>query len=406
MAKERQTLSDEAHLWQSPRDFSLLKRWLNLGEFWFVIALLSIFIARGCMNLEDVQTIAFPIVLLCGCVVLRHFSVSVPRFLIFSLLAFWIVSSSYARGFLPSERLVHGGYMARLSGEGRQNPSIAILARANEIADHYRLEGTRTIHRDFKSRESRRDWLAKNPAAAFLLSGSSDWLTLDLSPSPLRKLNLQASKFSPAEVSLAKTWGLDAESELLALPLDDRGLRLYIVRSPEFVSLPGNPQELSRHFIAWLSDGLQKIQTVSSVSSPRDWLALEDSFWKASSLEGQWPSKEQLGLAKYYLGTLELLEGLNRQGAISSVKVCAIKHFQDATSYIQRQQHQPLAAAIFNNVAVAKLLTAERAEDIDKAREWLQTASQIWDDPRNLKATPRGSRAAMLNLSLLQSAGF
>lgn len=329
------------------------------------ISLVLVFALRGFgLPLDFVQTIVFPVFLLAFWLAFGRRG-GFSFYLILLPMLIWAFGALHLRGYIVLPISFPGPYVAHLEGDKDNQKAIVLYQRFNEIARAYKLNELHFVHRKFETSANARAWLSRKSDTSFLISGNPDWLDIILRPQLKDYFYLDGAEVSEFDYAL-----------------------------PNYFPIASEHSELTLHFLAWFSEGLQ--------SGAEDELSLSqrnDALLVAASSVGPWKSLLPLAMAQTILGSRYSMENRDE----SALANCAQRAFERAASYVSRKNDAEAFAAIFNNAAVNKLRYARSEEDIKLAEHLLWRALGAKDKNG---VFPPSVRVAYRNLELMHKRGL
>ncbi len=370
--------------------------------------------------IEDLQTYLFPIFLLAFAFLFRALELRISRIGFLVLLAVWAVDALHVRGFLGQR----GGLtnFARLENDPNGLIGRGAMLRINHIADTYDISKTAPLQRLFEGSDEAERWIEGRADTPALIAGSGESFIVFPAPSLGAALDRMLSRFRRATVEptaeleqLTRSYGLEIESTVeVTIPGSNRPLLL--ISSPDRISVPGEPVEMNRHYLAWLSNGLVRLTEADTTPALRQ-LGLRkkeilpdlarlpaaiDSFTEASRIIGDWPTPTPVIAARFFLGSMFLIEAVDGQIEPAAAQA-ADEVFKSAAGFTRGQSANPVAAALWNNHAVARALFTSGEDDLREAKRWLLRAAAVNDKSGR---PVRAAKAAMINLILLERASL
>lgn len=357
--------------------------------------------------LEDLQTALFPAVVLLIWGISGQFAMKLPRWIVALSLALWLAGAVHVRALVPPSLLSYGGYLSRLDGDPDASAGRELYRRFNQISEIHGLTALHLIQRRFEG-DGSMQWLRERENASLLISGTPEWLQVTMRmPGTAESTALKEAGASPA---LAAQWGVRLDIDGYAVPGGHAAEELVLATAPSVMELPGEPKELSRHFLAYFSQALAPIEELVRKASATFGIAVppratpqsaalaaaarQHYLLTAAAFEGAWRSAAPRGTALFVAGSLELLGSIDGEpGSLG----CARALFADAAGFVQKKYAPDLYAAIFNNAALAMVL--EGPDRLADAVEHFRRAAAV---RRRDGTVPPASRIALLNLELLQ----
>ena len=385
----------------------------GIRVFWLLILLcvtlsLTILPHFG-LFLEDLQGIVFPLVLVAVFGLARTPELRIPRLIFaFALLA-WALGAIHLRGLLPSQLFVDEIYISRLSED--PEASRGLYNRFNQIAVTYQLPHSSLIHRFFSNRAESSAWLGENPNAMMVVSGSPEWLRVQVSPRAIERFR-SGEQLPGSLIERAKGLGYTLSGDEFSIRPPGTDIALVVRRPFDEFSLPHEPKELGRHFLTWFAAGLSSEWDFNQAfpdfenGAPDGALnaaARADAFRSASGYVGPWRTNAPRAFALFYLSLLSLQEAFDGELFEARASDCFVRLLRRASGFIQQDVHPEIYADVFNNVAVAHLLRSRRDRDFRQVKSWLlQAAGTLGSNGRPVS----GAQAAAVNLDTLSEAGL
>lgn len=371
--------------------------------------------------IEDAQTALFPLLLICLWRLPKDSRWRLPLPLVGALGAVWAFSALQIYGFLPNSYASAGVFVSRLDDDAEGSLTKSFVQQYNTVARSYRQPVMRLLPRKMQSVVEAEQWLEKESEALMLLTGNAKWMTVVLPGKiPVIEQLIQASVKTTDDSAFRSTiaqYKLTLEDDVARVDFWDLGVPLVIVKSPESFDLPSTPLTLVAHYLAHFSAALEggtQLQDQLSGRGLREFTADElpelklaserDAFAVAGQFEGGWKTLGPLGVANFFIGTIDLLQA-NRAAPVFQLSdlYCSEQHFRTAAGLAFVNSYFEAHSAIFNNAAVAKILSARNARDMLKARSWFEAAVAEADQRGRY---PRGARAALHNLRMLNRLGL
>ncbi len=392
-------------------------------------------------HVEDMQFFLFPVVLATYVVLSRllvPYLAPVRGYAICLVLVIWLFSGLHVRGQLDFLGQYNGVIITRLEGDADYQVARDYANKVNEVSAVYKLQKMTMLQRSFPDLAHVAGWLSYNENVDLLLSGSLSWAHVNLNPPINSSLNpslnlpsnvaLQNDQEEPqksAELSLDDVAIRQAESDaeagitdtdkpyVLEVEFGSGDLEMLIVSTPTVIDFPLEPLNLTRHFVAFLSEGLFHYRRV--FSTPRAQLPDrfefgEARFSEALGIHGEWKSPMPKGLSAFLLGNLMLFRHVLIAQEVGDLD-CSIFSYRLAAAHAIPTAERELAAALYNNAAISLLMRAytnppegKFDEWLGKVREWLQISIGVrggGDGRPHL-----GSRVALSNYIRLKKAGL
>ena len=379
----------------------------------FALLAVSYIAHRSGVSIEAVQMILFPLFLFAFWQLPARTDFRMPPQLVILALGCWGFSGLNIRGYLPvvfSERAV---LLATLEQDSA-GQSRDLFRRYNVIADAYALPKMKVLLRSFDSAADGESWTSSKEDVSLVVSGTPEWLRVHF---PARTLELPAQDtFSPEWISRvqeeAKRLGvtLDGRARLVSVPGIPVPFVLALV--PETLYLPGEPSELSRHYLGWLARASGTEGALGDPSAPlganprfealQRFAYLEDAASQTTMMLGAWKSPEPISLGRFLLGTLNMVEAFSEPRAGTGEFDSAAGMLNNAMKMLRKDRQPILVSLIRNNLNLLRLLKSETEEDLAHTRRQMLVTASITDADGN---TTTGARLSMLNLILLEEAG-
>lgn len=380
-----------------------------LSPFWliFLAVLLLVFLilAYSGVLIEDLQTYFFPLFLVTLWRLPRSPAFRLPVPLVIFAFFLWVgvesVGAFSRSSSLPSIRL------SRLQGDSDGLRARGLYQRYNEIARTYELPSMSLLQLSFDGDAEAREWLDEKPNCPFLIYGPPRWFRVVFPRDASRyfadyprlmKIEDMPQLFKDS----ARHLGILLERDVAVAYMPGVGVPLALTFQPEVVGIPGEPAELSRHGIAWLAKGLERGpwaqregDRMAEQERASRHAARFDAFYEAGHISGPWKTNILLGLSYYFMGTLDLLEALDSPRVEPVLTESALRAFRKAAALVVRWKDPGVAAAVFNNAAVAQLAKGTSSGDLAKARKWFKYALTSRGESQKPSLA---SRVAMLNL--------
>ena len=364
------------------------------------------------LGIQDIQHLLFPIILLGIFFFFRKRAFGLASLGLVVFLPCWLISNLSSRGVL-GPNLSSQVYLARLSGDPHGEQARQHLRAHQEVAQTYGLVRMKLLERSFSSFEQARRWQDEKTKVPVLVYGDSEWPSLSFRPSDDFQKLIPKLEWSPTTDNLAEELALVEERDFFRVRLAGTNLSFALAHSPEFIRFSKQPINLSRHFIAWLADGLASKMDVflpdpfewrsSNKSSGMSLSLRRGSFIEASKVDGPWRSGGPRAFAFFLLGLLDTFEGVGNLRSETSPFVCAEKHYRKSAGFATQRFEPQVASIVFNNAAIAVVLQEPSPENLARAQKWLQRASRTYTQSGQPSL---GTRIAMLNLIQLTRAGL
>jgi len=328
------------------------------------------------LAVEDTQTLLFPFFVLVLFLLPRERLLKLPVAIVLLWFVFWGAGVMNVRALLP----LHGGssqlYLSRLYGDRSGAAARRFLNAYAELARRFSVPGISMIQRSFETPTAASSWLRARPDALALVSGDTEWLLFQFN-----------RIFSQPSVELP---GIAGGVEVY-VPFANR--KLIVVEAPQALTVGQQPIDLSKHYTAWLLEGV-------NWSRQGKLTPARHAFEAASEVSGPWRSLDPQGFSHFLLGTSYFIANTKERAVSAAHLSCAIMHFKRALSLANSLQSPEIASVAFNNAAVAQLVAAEDEEHIDLAKRWLERALVL----KKRDGSPtRGALVALENLRRLSS---
>ncbi len=353
------------------------------------------------VRIEDLQFVYFPVLLIVLFFLPSAKRYRIPSVLLVLAVGLWLLASAHVEGYLPkSNDAGIATKIARLEGDTSGMEARSLYLRINQIARTYSLPSAEMMRLSLSDESSAHEWKKKHADCSLLVRGNSEWLLLDLCVSLSKYLHPLFSAVSADldnESALrAEKWRLKAKQEVLFIALPGISQPFALLYQPESIVVPGQPEELARHWIAWFAAALPiEQQSLGSAQELENFFAERlDVLNEASLISGPWKSDAPRAVSDYLSGTLYLLQS-SVFGSFASEE--ALKHFREAAGRVNKTTSAELFSAIFNNAALARIASAQSLEDLKKARAWLQMATEA----SGQRSGSASLRTAFYNLELL-----
>ena len=320
---------------------------------------------------EDLQLILFPILTLCYWQLPKNREFKIPIFFLAVSTILWATSTYLVQNNKCVFSCDSSLAISRLHDDHDGLKTRQVYQRLKEISRTYHLSNAELLHKTFNSDEEAQAWLALESRSPFLLRGDSNWYRIVFGKNKRRYLGIDSSK-APQKSN--------KNSETISVTIPSIDTSLLITLLPEAISLPAQPDELSRHYSAWLAQGLHTHAFRAPVGNhrvsyrSRSIATRRDAFNEALLIDGAWKSPTAHGLAHFLLGTLDLVEAKMQDNAQPALLSSALTHMKQAAGLISRKHDKELEAAIFNNAAVALLAVETNKQTEKKAIDWLMRA--------------------------------
>lgn len=398
--------------------FKQIERRLGCSAFWLTLlflltAILLISSAVFAVLIEDLQMLAFPLILFCFWRLPLSAERRVPAFLLIFSLLLWICSVGAAFGLYSFGPRGQSIYLSRLENDSSGLRARAIYQRYNQIARTYHLPRINLVQLSFSNDINAAQWLHERPDVPFVLRGTPEWLRVVFPSDSSRFVGLYPGILEtediPQEIlSRAEALSLSPGRNVFILKGPLSGQYFAVEYQPEVVTIPGEPEELARHSLAWFGAALRSdLHRVSSrkkcsMTSERERAVRADAWFEASKIDGLWKSKTAQGVAYYFLGTQGLLEGQATGFFQPRALALSLDWFRKAAGCFSANNDASFYAAVFNNAAIALLFSGTEQADLQKARFWLEKA--LHARPSESSGPVLGVRVAIFNLMALEEA--
>ncbi len=352
------------------------------------------------VRIEDLQFLYFPLVLLVVFNIPSLKRFAVPKSLLVLAVGLWLLAAANVEGFFPGFSKQASVVVARLQSDSSGMEARSLFLRLNKIARTYHLPSAEMMRKSFGDESSARDWFNKNPSRSLLIRGEPSWLSVVFRASPQDYLapilNSQERVLDTTETEYAMRWGLTAREDVVFVSLPGTSGPYALLYQTAAVDVPGEPEELARHWLAWLAAALPTETTpIDSVEAEASFFSTRlDALNEASLISGPWKTDSPRAFSDYLAGTLSLLQSLSSSSFNSTEP---LRRLRTAAGRVSHFTSPELFTSIFNNAALAMLTQARTKEDYRKAREWLLSATTAEDQA--LDSVPM--RAAFYNLSML-----
>lgn len=328
-------------------------------------------------RLEDTHTAVFPFIALLAVCIAPLRSWVWKAFVFLLLLMVWASAALHIRGYFFK---FDESIIARLDDDPQEIVARALLVRINQISTQYGFPGFQLIQRYFSEAEAER-WSRENPLALMLVIGNPQWMKVYL---PRGEGESRLSKF--------------------ASPL---GGELKLLLDPVSINLPATPHELSRHFLAFISQSRQSSRNLfalpraGAVKRSQEFEDAAYGFYEAAHIDGQWKSHEPRGYALFALGNMKMLAALSAGDFLEGEVRCASDLYRRAAGAIAGARTPGLKAAILNNIALAEALLADGEKDFRRVGKWLEESRNISSASGDFVA----AEAALDNLRQMRKGG-
>jgi hypothetical protein len=363
----------------------------------------AIWALRGTgLRVEDLQTALFPLVVLCVWRLPKSRRSGLPAPVLAALLCVWAVSALSVRGFLPDVMLREGVYLSRLDGDPSGLITRGLLWSYNRHAEEISGARMNMVERRLPSDADAAEWLKSRKRALAALRGSAGWMRLVFPPGSeiFRTDGSDRARELPLGIrEVAESYGIADDENIRFVRHENVPVPLALVLFPEAVTLPAEPVELAREYLASLSEGLIRIRGVE----PPDVRDLQRaSFLNAAAVDGRWKTNAPRALARLAAANVDLLAALEEPEPEQGLLGCARYNFFSAVGSVQLRYAPEVASAIFNNIAVAIMVDAYSRKDLRDVRDFLLTAARADAGGQPM----RGAKAAIVNLILLDRSGL
>ncbi len=334
-----------------------------------------------------------------------------PLMLLLLAVCVWGIASLHVSGLIPGTSQEAVTFLSRLQGDKDGLRTRELYSRYNQIAQTYSLPGIELVQRSFRTTEEARNWLNRRTNVPFLVSGTLEWVSIDFphDASPYFRFakNVVSAEQAP---TFMKEWArdlhLNLETEIALVHLPGYEIPFVVAFQPEAISVPSEPTELCRHFIAWLGKGLVRpprmLDGERRVQDLREENIAErkDAFNEAAHIEGAWKSPVPKSLALYFLGTLNFMLSLDGEQIDQASLQLAHESFRDSGHGLQRSRSLEFFTVLFNNAALAQLVDYSDPSAFEDARRMLWLAATSYKENKRITV---GEKAALINLLVLQN---
>ena len=349
---------------------------------------------------DDLQLVFFPFVALAMLLCLKQglgFSIKKP--VILSFLFFWLFVLASVRGIFDIGFMGASAHVARLNGDPQGYEMQRLIRSVNTVSNAYGLKEVRALQRLFPDDKHALEWLKRNETSSLLASGNALSMKVHISPQVISSNNLPFSDLFSGGGSFLELPKAHAGSRSLLIAEEE----FYLAGVPKYFNLPTEPEHLFSHFMAWFVEGISRFKEL-----PQGWarqgraLAAREMLYRAAEVDGYWKSHEPHSMARY-LVAMSFLVSNSAESLYREETECALREFALASGLLIHRANPELAAAIFNNAAVAKLLYAKDERDLEKAEQWFEKALFFKTSEGN---PVFASHAALSNLSSLARASL
>ncbi len=349
------------------------------------------------MLLEDFQQFAFPVVVVLFFVAARYFRLGISNWLAVIPFLFWIASLCNIHGVMASSGFGPSMAMARLVDDpelelrGKFFRDYQKLARKESLPSLGLLE-----NQIADSEEALQSLEAKG--LDILVSGNFSWLTISLSRDRLDKIS-GVSSLTREDIEYENYLSPDDVSRLVVVKGVDQNNEWLVLKGPQSVFLPTRDSLLARSFLGWMGTAVgSKVENES-----RDF-SFERSFALSRITEsfGLWASNVPRAFGGFLLGTAHLINSVENR-FMPEMKICSRSIFATAASRVSANEDPELYAAIFNNAAIAKILSTTTPHVMRQAKAELWKAANTRDNQGKLAP---GARVAYVNLLKLERLGI
>lgn len=349
------------------------------------------------MLLEDFQQFAFPVVVVLFFTVARYLKLGISNWLAVIPLLFWIVSLCNILGVVASSGFGPSMAMARLVDDPELELRGKFFRDYQKLARQKSLPALGLLEKQIPdSKRALQSLEAKG--LDVLVSGSFSWLTVSLSKDRLEKIS-GISPLVKQDLEYENYLSPDDVARLMVIKGIDQNNEWLVLKGPQSVLLPTRDSLLAGTFIGWLGTALgSKIENESSDFS------FERSFALSRITEsfGLWATNVPRAFAGFLLGTSHLINSVENK-VLPEIKICSRSIFAAAASRVSASENPELYAAIFNNAAVAKILSTTTPHVMRQARAELWKAANTRDSRGELAP---GARVAYVNLLKLERLGL
>lgn len=356
-----------------------------------LLMLLGFWLARYFgARIEDLQQFLFPLALVLAWALPKKQEWKIPTPFLLLACVLWGTTAAHSAGVFTTKRAEPRTVLARLTDDASGLEARSFYRRVNIIGRTYHLPRIALLQRDIATVAEAREWLRDNPESAYLVNGRVGWLHLYF-PEDQRLYFKNFSATCSSEQLEAQTISDFQLSGRKDVFVSCRfGQPLVIPFLPTSLSLPDDPPELSRHYAAWLSQGLQRIG-LETVPLEDELAIRQDGLDEARRISGLWKSHAPLALAEYLLGTYDLLELSSAPQFQRGLCRSGLARFRKAAGYLPKEGEAELRSQIFANAGTLQAICASSKRDELRAKRWLEMAA-VPGTPDTL-----GSRAALVN---------
>ncbi len=134
---------------------------------------------------------------------------------------------------------------------------------------------------------------------------------------------------------------------------------LYLIRSVPQVGLSHGHERGSLHFLSQIIKVWNQVPRVTAPGAASD--IFEGQMESLSATQARWTSKAHLALPLFLSANAHLVRSIEGKHILDGDLDCALRQYQYALSLFTAADNPPLALAIRNNYAVARLATADSA---------------------------------------------
>jgi len=348
--------------------------------------------------LEDFQQIAFPLVVALFFLGTRYFKLGVSAWLAVVPILFWGASLTSIRGVVDYRVFGPSMAMARLVDDPDLEMRGKFYRDYQRLARQASFPALKLLENRIESSGDAQRSLEKMELD-LLVSGKYSWLNLTLAEDRLEKI--AGVTFSVGEVEGYENYvSSDDIERTMPLAGPYSGEKWFILKGPRSLSLPTRDSLLARSFIGWLGLALNPdiVKEPALGFSPRKTMALS----RISESFGLWASNVPRAFGGFLLGTSYILNSIESE-LLAELKLCARSTFASAASRVSVRENPELYVAIYNNAAVAKIISTTTPHVMKLARAELWKAANARDKKGALAP---GAKIAYANLIKLERLGL
>ncbi len=384
-----------------------------------LLAVLAFYILQSfSLSIETLQTILFPVFGFLFFRLYRGREFQLPAAFVVVAFGGWIIGGLHIRGYIPSLFSDSKVMLSSLQRDPEGKLGRELFRRYNVIARAYELPSMDILVHTFERKDYAQHWISGHEGTSLLITGDPEWLGVQF-PTSVVKLGVEA--LPPAEIpaeikEIATGLRLPLDGRVILAKVSDLSVPVVLALLPDSISLPGDPSELSRHFLGWLARGISPSRGAELNYGSKDrgvgtdpefpQLQLQafrvDAFSQTTMMLGAWRSPEPISFARHLLGTLELLQSLASSGSGIESVYAAGDTLRSAQKTLRKERHPELYSLVMNMYNLARFLTADSEEDLSRVRREFVVLGNITDSRGNPTA---GAIVAMLNLEILENAG-